>query len=54
MRKVKALCQFLLETKTEILVRKQKVCAEMFEEEVALNNIVFAIDKALEKIKGEN
>ncbi len=50
----KTLCKFLLETKVELLIRKRKIETKMFKREVALSNIVFAIDKVLEKIKGEN
>ena len=51
----RSLYRFLLEVKAELLIRKRKESKRMFEEDVALGNIVFAVDEALKKIKeGEN
>ena len=46
-----SLYQYLLDTKSELLVRKREIETEVFEDEVALSHIIFAINKALEKMK---
>lgn len=51
--KNKTMYRFLLETKAELLIRRRKEETRIFEQEVAVGNILFAIDKALEKINGE-
>lgn len=47
----KTLSKFLLETKAELLIRKQEIATKMFKKEVAVNNIIFAIDEALNQIE---
>lgn len=49
----KSLYKFLLETKLELLIRKRKKETKEFGQEVALNNLIYAIDGALEKIKSD-
>ena len=49
--------QYLSDIKSELLVRKREIETEVFEDEVALGHIIFAINKVLERIKknkGEN
>ena len=47
----KTLYKFLLEMKAELLIRKRKEETRMFEEEVAIGSIIYAINKVLEKIE---
>ena len=47
----KSLSHYLIEVKTELKVRKKKLQA--FTQEVAVNNIIYAISETLEKLKGK-
>ena len=48
-KKSKTLYRKLLEMKAEILIARRK--AEDFKDEVALNNVIHALDKAAERFK---
>lgn len=57
-KKNRSLYHFLLATKAELLIRKRKEDTRVFREEVAVSNVIYAINEALKRIesraKGEN